>query len=34
VGVEAGDIDGAATWRKIIKAIEVMQAIEPDGTTH
>ncbi len=30
----AGDMDGAATWRKIIKAIEVMQATEPDGTTH
>ena len=24
-----GDLDGAATWRKIIKAIEVMQATEP-----
>ncbi len=30
----AGDMDGAATWRKIIKAIEVMQATEPDGAVH
>ncbi len=29
--LEAGDMDGVATWRKIIKAIEVMQATEPDG---
>ncbi|MCZ6590253.1 MAG: hypothetical protein O7B98_03825 [Alphaproteobacteria bacterium] len=27
----AGDMDGAATWRKIINAIEVMQATEPVG---
>ena len=32
--LEAGDMDGAATWRKIIKAIEVLQATEPDGVTH
>ncbi len=30
----AGDLDGAATWRRIIKAIEVLQATEPDGLTH
>ena len=30
----AGDLDGAATWRKIIKAIEVMQATEAVGMTH
>jgi len=29
-----GDLDAAATWRKIIKAIEVMQATEPDGAVH
>ncbi len=29
-----GDMEGAATWRKIIAAIEVMQATEPDGTLH
>jgi len=29
--LDVGDLDGAATWRKIIKAIEVMQATEPDG---
>ncbi|MCZ6453108.1 MAG: hypothetical protein O6909_02600 [Alphaproteobacteria bacterium] len=32
--LEAGDLDGAATWRRIIKAIEVLQATEPDETTH
>lgn len=32
--LEAGDLGSAATWRKIIKTIEVMQATEPSGTTH
>ncbi len=32
--LDTGDLDGAATWRKIIKAIGVVQAAEPDGTTH
>jgi len=32
--LEAGDMGGAATWRKIIKAIEVMQATAPDGAVH
>ena len=31
---DTGDLDGAATWRMIIKAIEVMQATEPDGAVH
>ncbi len=26
----AGDMDGAATWRKIIKAIETLLATKPD----
>ncbi len=30
----AGDMDGAAVWRKIIRAIEVLQATEPSGSTH
>ena len=30
----AGDMDGAAVWRKVIKAIEVMQAAETDGVRH
>jgi len=34
VPVEAGDLDGAAKWRKIIKSIEVMQATEPDGAMY
>ncbi len=32
--LDAGDRDGAATWRKIIAAIDVLQATEADGTTH
>jgi len=30
----AGDTEGAAVWRKIIKAIEVLQATEPCGALH
>jgi hypothetical protein len=30
----AGDTDGAATWRKIIAAIEILQATEPNGVVH
>jgi len=32
--LETGNMDGAATWRKIIKAIEVMQATELGGFPH
>ena len=32
--LEAGDMDGSAMWRKVIKAIEVMQATGPVGMTH
>ncbi len=32
--LDRGDLDGYAVWRKIIKAIEVMQATGPDGTVH
>jgi len=32
--LEAGDLDGAATWRKIIKAIVAMRATEPSGSLH
>ena len=31
---DTGDMDGAATWRRIIAAIEVMQATEPNGSLH
>ena len=34
VPLEAGDMSGSATWRKIIKAIEVLQATEPGGASH
>ncbi len=30
----AGDMEGAATWRRIIKAIEVLQTTAPSGLTH
>ena len=32
--LEKGDMEGSATWRKIIKAIEVMRATEPSGSVH
>ena len=32
--LDTGDLDGAATWQGIIKAIAVMQATEPDGLVH
>ena len=32
--LDTGDLDGAATWRKIVRAIEVMQATEAVGMTH
>jgi len=32
--LSAGDMEGSATWRKIIAAIEVLQSTEPDGATH
>ena len=32
--LEKGDMEGSATWREIINAIEVMQATEPSGATH
>ncbi len=30
----AGDMAGAKTWRKILKAIETLQATEPDRALH
>lgn len=32
--LEKGDMEGSATWRKIIAAIEVMQATEPGEAMH
>ena len=32
--LDAGDLDGAATWRKIIAAIEAMRSTEPEGRLH
>ncbi|MGR3343245.1 MAG: hypothetical protein ACU0DI_08505 [Paracoccaceae bacterium] len=30
--LDTGDMDAAAMWRKIIKAIEMLQATEPGGS--
>ncbi len=32
--LDAGDMNGAAVWRKIIAAIETMRSTEPEGTLH
>ncbi len=29
--LDAGDLDGAAVWRRILSAIEELQRTEPDG---
>jgi triphosphoribosyl-dephospho-CoA synthetase len=29
--LEQGTVTGAATWRKIVEAIEKLQAMEPEG---
>lgn len=30
----AGDLDGAATWRRVIQAINELENTEPDGSVH
>ncbi len=32
--LEAGDLDGAATWRRILDAIKQLQGETPAGTVH
>ena len=34
--LEAGDLDGLATWKRILRAVEEMQGVEPklDGMVH
>ena len=32
--LEAGDLDGAATWRRILDAIKQLQGVTPAGTVH
>lgn len=32
--LDAGDLDGAATWRRILEAIKQLQGEEPAGTVH
>ncbi|MBT4701412.1 MAG: hypothetical protein HOB79_10085 [Rhodospirillaceae bacterium] len=32
--LDAGDVDGAATWRRVIQAINELENTEPDGSVH
>ena len=32
--LDAGDLDGAATWRRILDAIKHLQDTKPAGTVH
>lgn len=32
--LDAGDLDGAAVWRRIVAAIEDLQKTEPGGAVH
>ena len=32
--LDAGDLDGAATWRRVIQAINELENTEPDGSVH
>ncbi len=32
--LEAGDLDGVATWRRILRAVEELKETEPGGKVH
>lgn len=32
--LESGDLDGAATWKRILRAVEELQRVEPGGKVH
>ena len=32
--LEKGDLDGAAVWRRVIKAIDEIENTEPDGAVN
>jgi hypothetical protein len=32
--LDAGDLDGAATWRRVIEAIKELDNMEPGGAVH
>jgi hypothetical protein len=32
--LDAGDLDGVATWRRILDAIKQLQGVTPAGTVH
>ncbi len=32
--MEAGDMDGRAVWRRLLEAVKVLLAQEPEGTVH
>ncbi len=32
--LERGDLDGYTVWRRILRAVEELQRMEPDGKVH
>ena len=32
--LEAGDLDGLAVWKRILKAVDELLSTEPDGVLH
>ncbi len=32
--LEAGDLDGCAVWRRILRAVEELQRVKPEGRVH
>jgi hypothetical protein len=32
--LDAGDLDGAATWRRVLAAIKELENVEPRGVVH
>jgi hypothetical protein len=32
--LDAGDLDGAATWRRVLAAIKELENVEPSGVVH
>ena len=31
---EAGDVDGYAVWKRILRAVEMLQRVEPEARVH
>ncbi len=32
--LEAGDLDGAAVWKRVLRAVEELQRVEPGAQVH